>query len=83
VLYTVSTYSFEDHRQTSEIRILDIKSGDSTLLINDQNASEPRWLGRGDQIAWLLSGNKGITKLMVGGRNGPEQAWLKYAIGST
>ena len=81
MLYTVSTYSFESHSPTTEIRVLDIENGNSILVLtNDPNASEPKWLGLGDQITWLLSGNKGTTKLMIGGRIGPGFPWLKYAM---
>ena len=57
-LYTVSTYSFESHSKTSEIRAIDISNGQSTLVTNDEQASDPHWLGGGNEILWLKSGGK-------------------------
>lgn len=64
-LFTVSTYSFESHSKTSEIRVLDVESGRSNLLVSDVNASEPTWLGEKDQVLWLKSGEKGQTHLVL------------------
>jgi len=58
VLYTVSTYSFESHSKTSEIRAIDISNGQSTLITNDEKTSDPHWLGRGDDLLWLKSRDK-------------------------
>ena len=69
-LFTVSTYSFESHKKTSEIRVLDIDTGQSTLVTNAQKTSEPNWLE--DEILWLKEGEEGSTELIVGdvtGRN--------------
>lgn len=57
-LYTVSTYSFESHSKTSEIRAIDITNGRSTLITNNENASDPHWLGQDDELLWLKSGEK-------------------------
>ena len=57
-LYTVTTYSFESHRKTSEIRVLDIDSGQSTLITNDEHAREPHWLGNGNELIWLKAGGE-------------------------
>jgi len=62
--FTVSTYSFQSHSKTSEIRILDIKTGQSKVLVSDSNASEPTWLGEKNEILWLKSGEKGTTCLL-------------------
>ncbi|KAH8815100.1 dipeptidyl-peptidase-like protein V precursor [Xylogone sp. PMI_703] len=64
-LFTVSTYSFESHSKTSEIRLLDIGTGDSRLVTRDLNASEPNWLGDGDLIVWLKAGEKGTTSVLL------------------
>ncbi|KAI9834778.1 MAG: hypothetical protein M1819_002864 [Sarea resinae] len=64
-LYTLSTYSFESHSKTSEIKILNIKSGRSSLIADDEKASEPNWLGEGNEIAWLQSEEDGTTKLIA------------------
>lgn len=65
-MYTVSTYSFESHKKTSEIKVLDISNGQSTLVSNEEKTSEPNWLGDGNEILWLKAGDKGATQLMVG-----------------
>jgi hypothetical protein len=64
-LFTVSTYSFESHSKTSEIRVLDIKTGQTKTLSKDVNASEPTWLGKGNLLLWLKGGEKGTTSLVV------------------
>ncbi|KIH86993.1 hypothetical protein SPBR_08154 [Sporothrix brasiliensis 5110] len=70
VLYTVSTYSFEDHRKTSQIRVLDIESGGSTLLYEDANYSEPVWIDE-DAFFFLKTGDKGVTSLLLGRASRP------------
>jgi len=63
--FTVSTYSFQSHSKASEIRILDIKTGQSKVLVSDSNASEPTWLGEKNEILWLKAGDKGTTSLLL------------------
>lgn len=65
-LYTLSTYSFDSHKKTSEIRVLELDNGQSTLITNDEKASEPNWLGDGNQIIWLKEGENGSTQLIQG-----------------
>ncbi len=65
-VYTVSTYSFESHKKTTEIKVLDIATGQSTLITNEEKTSEPHWLGRGNELLWLQSTEKGATKLVIG-----------------
>jgi hypothetical protein len=64
-LFTVSTYSFESHSKTSEIRVLDIKTRQTTLLTSDVSASEPTWLGEKNLVLWLKGGEKGTTSLLM------------------
>lgn len=71
-LYTVSTYSFESHSKSAEIRILDIESGDTKVLTRDLNASEPNWLGDGDLVVWLKGGEKGTTSLLLSDATSPD-----------
>lgn len=78
-VYTVSTYSFESHSKQSEIRVLDIASGHSTVVTSDQKASEPNWLGEGNELIWLLESEKGITKVIVGDA---DDTGRKYTAGS-
>lgn len=65
-LYTVATYSFESHKKTAEIKVLNIKNGQSNLVTNDENASEPNWLGHRNELVWLKEGEKGATQLIHG-----------------
>jgi hypothetical protein len=63
-VYTVSSYSFNDHKKTSQIRMLDIESGDSVSLVEDASVSEPVWLSD-DEVLHLKGGEKGTTILVV------------------
>jgi hypothetical protein len=64
-LFTVSTYSFQTHSKSSEIRVLDIKTGQTKLLSGDLNASEPTWLGEKNFVLWLKRAEKGTTSLVL------------------
>lgn len=65
-VFTVSTYSFESHKKTSEIKVLDISSGTQSLITNAEGTSEPSWLGGENELLWLKSVEKGHTQLVVG-----------------
>ncbi|KAF2634272.1 dipeptidyl-peptidase-like protein V precursor [Massarina eburnea CBS 473.64] len=65
VLYSVSTYSFDDHAKASEIRLLDSKSQESSLVTDKNGSSEPQWLD--DDTVLLLHGDEGgVTHIKVG-----------------
>lgn len=64
-LFTVTTYSFDSHTRTSEIRILNIETGQSKVLSNDLGASEPTWVGLKNLVLWLKGGEKGTTQLVL------------------
>ena len=70
-LYTVSTYSFESHKKTNEIRVIELDgSHRSTVVTDEEKTSEPHWLE--DEVLWLKEGNNGSTQLIVGwNREGP------------
>ena len=65
-VFTVSTYSFESHKKTSEIKVLDISSATQSLITNAEGTSEPSWLGGENELLWLKSGEKGHTQFVVG-----------------
>ncbi|KAL8972195.1 MAG: hypothetical protein Q9183_000678 [Haloplaca sp. 2 TL-2023] len=65
-VYTLSTYSFESHRKTSEIRVIDITTSQSLLITNEEKTSEPVWLEDASELLWLKEGDKGVTELVVG-----------------
>ncbi|KAK0734989.1 Alpha/Beta hydrolase protein [Lasiosphaeria miniovina] len=63
-LYTVSSYSFESHSKTSQISVLDITSGQSQLLLEQERISEPTWLSD-DDFLYLRGNDEGTTSLLV------------------
>ena len=65
-VFTLSTYSFESHKKTSEIKVLDISRGTQSLVTSAEGTSEPSWLGGGNELLWLKSGERGHTQLVVG-----------------
>lgn len=62
VLYTVSTYSFESHSKTNELRVLDVKTGDSHELAKNDDISHPNWLDD-DKFVCLQAWKDGTTYL--------------------
>ncbi|KAF2146444.1 uncharacterized protein K452DRAFT_282615 [Aplosporella prunicola CBS 121167] len=66
VLYTVSTYSFAEHKSSAEVRALDAKSGESTVLTDKEGAAEPTWLGDEGDVLLLVPGKNGTTDVVVG-----------------
>ncbi|TQV97249.1 secreted dipeptidyl peptidase [Cordyceps javanica] len=58
VLYTVSTYSFETHSKSAQIRILSLKDGSSHLISEDSSASDPLWISD-DEVIFFKGGDKG------------------------
>lgn len=81
VLYTTSTYSFDSHSKTTELRCLDVKSEESTLLTSESGVSEPVWLsGKDDLFVCLKSGDKSSTEIVVGS---VEEGWKSaYTAGT-
>ncbi|KAJ9214466.1 hypothetical protein DTO166G4_3870 [Paecilomyces variotii] len=65
-VYTQTTYSFESHSRTSEIRVIDVATGQSYLITNDTAASNPCWLGDTDQLVWLKEKENGNTSFIIG-----------------
>ncbi|CAK7275480.1 hypothetical protein SEPCBS119000_006712 [Sporothrix epigloea] len=73
ILYTSSAYSFAEHKKTSQIRVLDIASGASTLLYEDASYSEPLWIDE-DSFFFLKSGDRGSTSILRGRASRPNAA---------
>lgn len=73
-VYTASTYSFDTHSKSSEIRVLDIKTGHSTSVTKDAKASEPVWLEE-TSLVWLQGGDKGVTHLVLGDVELPKKSY--------
>jgi hypothetical protein len=65
ILYTVSTYSFSEHKKTGEVRMLLPKSGESILVTDKTGASEPTWID--DNVLLLIPGkDDGTTDVVIG-----------------
>jgi hypothetical protein len=64
-LFTVSTYSFHTHSKSSEIRVLDIETGQTKLFSGDVDTSDPTWLGEKNWVLWLKRAEKGTTSLVL------------------
>ena len=68
ILFTVSTYSFDEHKKTSQIRVLDVgtqSDKDSTLLYENSAYSSPVWVND-DEFLLLKSGSEsGSTTLLL------------------
>jgi pre-mRNA-splicing helicase BRR2 len=63
-LFTQSTYLFSSHTKTNEICVLELASGEATLLTKDAKASEPKWLSECDLI-WLKETENGNTSFVI------------------
>lgn len=64
VLYTTSTYSFESHKKTTELRVLDVATGDSHQVAKDNEVSDFNWLSN-DEFACLQAEKDGTTSVYV------------------
>ena len=82
-LYTVSTYSFESHKKTSEIRTIKIDNGQSTLISSDNNTSEPNWLGEESDVLWLKAEDDGTTKFVIGDALNIGSSYVAGAVPGT
>ncbi|KAF2088244.1 dipeptidyl-peptidase-like protein V precursor [Saccharata proteae CBS 121410] len=82
VLYTVSTYSFSEHSSTSQVRVLDTSSGESQLVSDNSDASEPTWLANGD-VLLLTPGSNGTTDVVVGPVDGFKNSYTAGTIGGS
>lgn len=78
-LFTVSTYSFEEHAKSAAIRLLNIKTGQTKVLSADLNASEPTWLGEKNLVLWLKAGEKGTTSLVIADAENLDNRYLSRA----
>jgi hypothetical protein len=66
ILFKISTYSFADHKWTREIRALNAKTSESTLVTGTEGADEPTWVGTDGDIILLIPGEKGSTNIVAG-----------------
>jgi len=64
VLYTSNNYSFEHHKKTVELRILDVESGESHELAKNDEVSDFIWLDD-DTFAYLQAEKDGTSSIYV------------------
>ncbi|KAI1383231.1 dipeptidyl peptidase [Hypoxylon trugodes] len=69
-LYTVSEYSFETHSKKYAIKVLDIKTRQSTQLFDNPAYSEPTWLSETEFI--VLKSNDTATSVLVADAAKPD-----------
>lgn len=67
----MSKYSFEDHKKTFQIQVLDLESGHSSRLYKETGYSEPTWVGE-TEFLFIKSGEKGSSSLMLADVKRPE-----------
>lgn len=75
----VSTYSFRDHRKTSEIQVLDLESGQATTLYKDSKYSEPTWISESEFVL-VKSGEKGTSSLVLADVTSPGTTSVLYLL---
>ena len=66
MLFTVSTYDLDAHKETKEIKLMKIQDGTTTLFSSDAADKAPQWLGDEDQVLYLKSADDGETELWIG-----------------
>ncbi|KAJ1331169.1 pre-mRNA-splicing helicase BRR2 [Microdochium nivale] len=72
-LFTVTEYSFESHSRSYKIKVLDIKTGQSTVLSEDAACSEPTWLTDSEYVfVRSCSDDSGKTTLCVANATDPS-----------
>ncbi|KAK7748479.1 hypothetical protein SLS62_008519 [Diatrype stigma] len=80
-LYTVSQYSFESHAKSYAIKVLDLKTGSSTVLYENPAYTEPTWISEKSFVFVHNRDNNAGTRLMLADvtRPGAEYraAWSK------
>lgn len=71
-LYTVATYSYEEHYNAHELRVMNLANGTSWLFSNSSAISNANWLGDGSKIIWFVSEDDGSTSFVVGDATAPS-----------
>jgi len=65
VLFTLSTYSFSDHKSKSEVKQLKADSNESYLVTDAELTGEPNWID--DELVLVLgAGKNGSTNVVIG-----------------
>ncbi|KAL4888638.1 oligopeptidase family protein [Aspergillus ambiguus] len=79
-VYTQTSYSFESHSKTNEIKVLDIATGRSALICNDPGASSPQWLDHSDQLVWLKTKANGNTSFIVADAREVDKTYMAGTV---
>lgn len=70
-LYTTSQHSFETHKNTYGLWVLDLANGSSWLFTNSSAVSDPNWLD-GNTFVWFVGEDDGTTSVAVGDATTPD-----------
>ncbi|KAF2096610.1 dipeptidyl-peptidase-like protein V precursor [Rhizodiscina lignyota] len=65
ILHNVYEYSFAEHKGSTDIRVLDVETGDITVVTKPDSVISPQWLGA-DHLLYLAPTEEGTTKVVVG-----------------
>lgn len=79
-VYTQTSYSFESHSKTNEIRIFDTSSGRSALITNDPGASNPQWVADSDKLVWLKTKGNGNTSFVIGDARQADETYTAGTV---
>lgn len=58
----ISTYSFETHSVSSQIRVLNIKDDSSHVITDDTHDTSPFWIGE-KEVGFIRTQDNGISSL--------------------
>ncbi|MCJ1253605.1 hypothetical protein MMC24_001417 [Lignoscripta atroalba] len=72
-LNTLSLYLFESHSEAKEIRVFDLKTGQSTVFSDDSRNKVPTWLV-GNSVIWAKNVEGGSTELWIARAGDAEKA---------
>ena len=65
VLYTVSTYDLETHKESKEVKTLEVKTGKASLFTDDTKNTSFQWLTK-SLLLWQREGDGEKTELWIG-----------------
>lgn len=73
-LFTQSTHTIGEEKTLKEIRVLNIQTGQSDQLVEDEKAFDAHWLGDGtNSVVYLKSGGEGVTWVMIADAGNPSR----------
>lgn len=64
-LFTVSSFSIDTETETTELRVIDLKSREVRLFSDDKSIQEPQWF-LDTAIFWLKYADGDITEVWMG-----------------